>query len=362
MSSSDLPLRHQSPLIFSGNNYLGLANNQEIVEKVADELRQYGNSFSASRKTTGTHEIHLQLEHLLSAFKQSEQSMVFATGYLGNSLLVRALRKENTIVLADAQSHPSIIDSIPKDEVEVKLYAHRDPGHLEELLKKYPSKDLLIMTDGVFALTGEIAPVDELHELAIKYGAALIVDDAHATGILGENGRGTPEHLKLHGSKHIYQSETMSKTLGSYGGFIASEAKLIEKIQAESSFYAASTALPPAIVLASLYALQHLMQHPKLRVQLLENARKIREGVSSLGFETTPDPTPIIPLFFKEVKQAEQLSQYLKEAGFVVPAIKYPIQLEKSIVRITTNALHADDEIEQLLFTLKKWTNEHPAH
>ena len=332
------------------------------MKKVADELRLYGNSFSASRKTTGTHEIHLQLERLLSEFKQSEQSMVFATGYLGNSLLVRALRKENALVLADAQSHPSIIDSIPKDEVEVGFYTHRDTGHLEELLKKYPSKDLLIMTDGVFALTGEIAPLDELHELVIKYGAALIVDDAHATGILGENGRGTPEHFNLHGSQYIYQSETMSKALGSYGGFIASEAKLIERIQAESSFYVASTALPPAIVLASLFSLQLLMQQPELRVQLLENARKIREGVSSLGFETTPDLTPIIPLFFKEVKQAEQLSQYLKEAGFVVPAIKYPIQLEKSIVRITANALHTADEIEQLLFTLKKWTNEHPAH
>jgi len=353
----------QSNIIhFSGNNYLGLANRREIVEKVASELHLYGNSFSASRKTTGTHEIHLQLEALLSKFKQSEQSMVFATGYLGNSLLVRALRKENTMVLADSQSHPSIIDSIPKDQVDVDLYTHRDCNHLETLLKKHSSKDLVVMTDGVFALTGEIAPLDELQELAIKYGATLIVDDAHATGILGENGRGTPEHFNLHGSKHIYQSETMSKALGSYGGFIASDEKTIEKIQLESSFYVASTALPPAIVLASIYALQYLMQHPELRTQLLENAQKIKEGVSSLGFETTPDLTPIIPLFFKEVKQAELLSQYLEKEGFVVPAIKYPIQMEQSIVRITTNALHTSDEIEQLLFTLKKWTNEHPAH
>ncbi|MEQ8551859.1 MAG: pyridoxal phosphate-dependent aminotransferase family protein [Cyclobacteriaceae bacterium] len=353
-------MRQRSPLIFSGNNYLGLANNQEIVGKVASALREYGNSFSASRKTTGTHEIHIQLEKQLSEFKQSEQSMVFATGYLGNSLLVRALRKENTLVLADAQSHPSIIDSIPKDQVG--LYAHQDCDHLETLLKKYDSKDLIIMTDGVFALTGEIAPLDSLHELAIRYGATLVVDDAHATGVLGENGRGTPEHFRLHGSNYIYQSETMSKALGSYGGFIAADTLTIEKIRTESSFYVASTALPPAIVLASLFSLQYLTQHPELRVKLLYNARKIKDGVSSLGFATTRDHTPIIPLFFKEVKQAEQLSQYLEKMGFVVPAIKYPIQMEQSIVRITTNALHTSDEIEQLLFTLKKWTHEHPAH
>ncbi|MEQ9217114.1 MAG: pyridoxal phosphate-dependent aminotransferase family protein [Cyclobacteriaceae bacterium] len=353
---------HDKHIHFSGNNYLGLANNQEIVEKVSTALREYGNSFSASRRTTGTHDIHLQLEKLLSEFKQSEQSMVFATGYLGNSLLVQALRKENTLVLADAQSHPSIIDSIPSDLVSMDLYAHRDCDHLETLLKKHEPKDLIIMTDGVFALTGEIAPLDSLHELAIRYGATLIVDDAHATGVLGENGRGTPEHFRLHGSNHIYQSETMSKALGSYGGFIAADTSTIEKIRSDSSFYVASTALPPAIVLASLFSLQYLKKHPELRVQLLHNAKKIKDGVTALGFATTRDHTPIIPLFFKAVKQAEQLSQYLEKMGSVVPAIKYPIQMEQSIVRITTNALHTSDEIEQLLFTLKKWTNEHPAH
>lgn len=344
---------------FAGNNYLGLANHPALKNEAISSIKKYGIGFSASRGTTGTSELHLELEKLLSEFKNKSGSVVFASGYMGNRILLHTLRDQYSAVFIDESAHPSIPDGIPSDIPNVYFYDHFNTEHLVILLKKHNKQRPLIITDGVFALTGEIAPLDKIHPVAKKYSAILIVDDAHATGILGKNGRGTPEHFQLDGAENIYQSETMSKALGAYGGFISATKEIIKKIREKSSVYIGSTSLPPPIVSAGCSSIKILKQHPELRSRLFENASYIRKEIKKMNFLTTPDNTPIIPVFFNSQENAIRLSEYLKENNIIVPYIKYPVKMDKFLVRLTVSAIHTKDQIENLLELLKKWRDKH---
>lgn len=343
---------------FAGNNYLGLANHPEMVKEAIHSLEKYGINFSASRQTTGTSDLHLELEKQLAEFKNQQDAVVFATGYLGNKLLLDSLKDQFTAVFADSMAHPSIIDAIPNDISDTFRYDHCNPADLEILLKKHSQHRPLIITDGVFALTSEIAPLDQIYALAEKYNALVVVDDAHATGVLGKNGRGTPEHFALDGAKNLYQSETMSKALGGYGGFLASGKEVIDKIRCQSVFYGASTALPPPIVAAGCASLKIMKEHPELRDRLMDNAALVRQGVGELDFDTAVGITPIIPLFFKTRQKAKGLSDFLKENRIIAPAVDYPVTVNRFIVRITVSALHTKDQIEELLSVLMKWKDK----
>lgn len=345
-------------LYFAGNDYLGLANHPSLTREAQRAVKRYGVSVSASRITTGTTDIHIKLEEDLAGFKRKRQAIIFASGYLGNKLLLDALSERYTAIFADSMSHPSISEGIPKGKIKVHIYDHCDTGHLESLLaKKSKGESKLIITDGIFALTGEIAPLDQLYELALAHKAVIIVDDAHATGVLGSTGCGTPEHFNLQDEKNIYQSETMSKALGSYGGFIAAEDELIDKIRSSSSFYGASTALPPAIVAASRESVKMIIHHPARRTKMKKNANHLRSGVIELGFETTETEAPIIPLFFNNLEKASSLSAYLGENGIIAPNVKYPVKTNSYIVRATVSANHTTAQIDQFLNTLKNWRN-----
>lgn len=340
---------------FAGNNYLGLANHPEIVNKAIFALKKYGTNFAASRQTTGTSDIHLNLERKLTEFKDSEDAIVFATGYLGNSLLLQVLKQKYSAVFADSMAHPSILDGIPKEITKIEFYEHCNADHLESLLRKSRQHRPLIITDGIFALTGEIAPLDKIYLLAEKYNALLIVDDAHATGILGNNGRGTPEHFNLNNAPNLYQSETMSKALGAFGGFITSNKNVIQDIRSKSKFYGASTALPPPIVAAGYASIYHLQSHPELRHQLNGNIRLVKNGIRELDFTVAEELTPIIPLSFNSLKMAQNLSNYLEENNIIAPCIDYPVKMNKFFVRVTVSASHTKEQIRNLLQVLKKW-------
>jgi 7-keto-8-aminopelargonate synthetase-like enzyme len=340
---------------FAGNNYLGLANHPQVKEASIRSIEQYGINFSASRQTTGTSVIHLELEKQLAAFKKKQDSVVFASGFLGNKILLQALRKEYSAVFADISSHPSILDGIPADIARTFFYDHGMTSHLETLLKKNKRFRPLIITDGLFALTGEIAPLGRIFPLAEKYHAILVVDDAHATGILGETGRGTPEYFHLDEAEELYQTETMSKALGSYGGFITGSKELITSIRERSAVYQASTALPPPVVSAGCASLKILQEQPGLRIKLLDIAKEIRAGVSGLGFNTTPDITPIIPVMFRSQEMAMKLSLFLEENNIIVPCIQYPLKTKLSMIRITACVNHTKEQTGVLLDLLKKW-------
>ena len=339
---------------FAGNNYLGLANDPRIILNSKQAIEKYGASVSASRQTTGTSEIHLELEKLLAEFKNQEDAMVFASGYMGNRLLLEALRNQYSVIFADSMAHASILDGIPRMFANVQFYEHCNPNHLEKLLNENKTLRPLVVTDGIFALTGEIAPVDQLYSLVEKHNGFLVVDDAHATGVLGDNGRGTPEYFGLGGAPNIFQSETMSKALGSYGGFLAGTNEFIQQLRS-SAFYGASTALPPPIVAASISALKLMKQNPLLRKKLANNSELLRKGILDLGFDTSGENTPIIPVYFEKQEDAQNLSAYLEDNFIIAPSVNYPVKMEKFIVRITVSAIHTKDQIENLLYVMGNW-------
>lgn len=340
---------------FAGNNYLGLANNPVVKAASILSIKMYGVNFSASRQTTGTADIHLELEKQLSIFKEKENAVVFASGYLGNSILLELLKTRYSAVFIDQFAHPSINGSIPREITNVQYYDHCDAKHLENLLTHYKGFKPLIITDGVFALTGEIAPLDKIYPLVEKHNAILVVDDAHSTGILGENGKGTPEHFKLADTENIYQTETMSKALGSYGGFISGSKEFTDFIREKSTIYQASTALPPPIVAAGIASLKIIHENPELRIRLLKRAGELRKRITGLGFQTTKDNTPIIPIMLTALASAKDLSFFLENNGIIVPFMNYPVKQSKFIVRITVSVSHTVEQTELLLEMLKKW-------
>jgi 7-keto-8-aminopelargonate synthetase-like enzyme len=343
---------------FAGNNYLGLANHPDVKAASIKAVRKYGVNLSASRHTTGTSEIHLELEKQLSVFKEKEDSIVFASGYQGNGILLEILKTRYSAIFIDQYAHPSITGSIPKEISITEYYSHCDPNNLEQLLIKHKGCRPLIITDGIFALTGEIAPLDKIYSLAKAHNAILIVDDAHSTGILGKTGKGTPEHFNLHKTENIYQSETMSKALGGYGGFISGSREFINSIREKSSTYQASTALPPPIVGAGLASLKIITNDPGLRIRLLDMAGELRKEILRMGFLTTSDGTPIIPIMLSTLARAKDLSLFMENNGIIVPFINYPIKQEKFIVRITVSVNHTTGQAGKLLEILKKWKDK----
>jgi len=347
---------------FAGNDYLGLANHSDIVKAAGNALQKYGANFSASRQTTGTSDIHLELEQLLAEFKSQEDAMVFASGYMGNKLLLENLKDRYSAIFADSMAHPSILDGIPRGFSNFSFYNHCDPDHLEKLLKETKHQRPLIITDGIFALTGEISPIGQIYSLAEKYNAILIIDDAHATGVLGTNGRGTPEHFNLGDAPNIYQSETMSKALGAYGGFLSGKKEFIQKLRNNSAFYGASTALPPAVVAAACSSVKLIKNNPNLREKLMENSKLLRNGIQETGFSTSGENTPIIPVYFREKQSAQHLSAWLEDHFIIAPSVNYPVKMDKFIVRITASAIHTADQIENLLTVLKKWRDKYGTH
>lgn len=356
---NDVLIRNRRYSFFAGNNYLGLAGHPAIKKDAILAIEKYGISFSASRQTSGTSELHLELEKLLAEFKNKPDAVTFASGYLGNRILLHALSDSYTAIFIDESSHASIMDGIPRGLVRVIPYHHCDPWHLELLLEKNDELKPLIITDGIFALTGRIAPLDKIHALSLRYNAIVVVDDAHATGILGENGRGTPEHFHLEDAGNIYQTESLSKALGCFGGFIAADREIIDYIRTRSNVYQASTSLPPHLAAAGCSSLKIVMNQPEFRARVIENAGMIRNGIISMGFKTTMDKSPIIPLIFDFQNDAEDLSSFLSKNQIIVPFIHYPGSGDKFLLRITASALHTPDQINELLNVIDKWRKNH---
>jgi 7-keto-8-aminopelargonate synthetase-like enzyme len=344
---------------FGGNNYLGLANHPDVREAAISCIQKYGVNFSASRRTTGTADIHLELERQLSVFKGKEDAVIFASGYQGNSILLEVLKNRYSAVFMDQFAHPSIGGSIPHGHSDIQRYFHCDAVNLETLLDNHRGARPLIITDGIFALTGEIAPLDKLYHVAKKYNAILVVDDAHATGILGKNGRGTPEHFGLDGAENIYQSETMSKALGGYGGFISCSTRSAEQIRETSSIYQASTSLPPPLVAAGIASLKIIHDNPGMHIQLRQRAGELRNNISGMGFQTSDSDTPIIPIMLSTPARAKELSLFLEEHRIIAPFINYPANHDKHMIRIAVSFSHTTEQLGLLLEILTKWKDKH---
>ncbi|HCC69039.1 MAG TPA: 8-amino-7-oxononanoate synthase [Nitrospiraceae bacterium] len=347
-------------LNFSSNDYLGLTSHPEIIEAAINALKKYGFGSGASRLLSGSYIPHRELEERIARFKGTEAALIFNTGYSANTGVIPAIVKSGDTVLSDELNHASIIDGARLSKAEIKIYKHRDVNHLEELLKKFAGKKLVI-TDTVFSMDGDIAPLKDIVSLCKKYDALLIIDDAHATGVLGKTGRGAFEHFGIEAStgsaSGIIQMGTLSKAFGCFGAFVAGSKDLIKLLTNKTRSFIYSTALPPALASAAIKAIDIVdSESHGLRDKLWKNRERFYQGLRKIGYNTLDSETPIIPLVTGDIESTMRLSNYLYNNKIFVPAIRPPTVPEgKCRIRFSVTAAHTDGDIDMVLKSLRRF-------
>ncbi|MEH7453740.1 8-amino-7-oxononanoate synthase [Gottfriedia acidiceleris] len=345
---SNMLIGGQRQIVFSSNNYLGLSNNPSLVHAIETNLHDFGVGSSGSRLTTGNTDWHQRLEEKLASFKQTEKALLFSSGYLANVGVLSSIPEKGDIILSDQLNHASIIDGCRLSNATTIVYNHIDMSDLEEKLKGISScQRRFIITDGVFSMDGTIAPLDQIIPLAKKYHAFVIVDDAHATGVLGENGRGTSEYFGIHPDVVI---GTLSKAIGTEGGFVAGSPVLIDFLINHARTFIFQTALPPAVCAASYAALEIIEESYSKRQLLFSNVKKIKARLIEMGYIVKGDLTPIIPVIIGDAKDALIFAEKLLENGIFAPAIRPPtVPIGESRIRLTVTSEHSSEEINYLL-------------
>ena len=340
-------------LMMASNNYLGLTFDSRVIEGALKGTQQYGTGSGGSRLVSGTFPLFTDLENELAKFKNTEKSLVFNTGYMANVGTISAIADKNTIIFSDALNHASIIDGCRLSRGSVKAYSHCDVDELKYLLKQVDrNARKLIVTDGVFSMDGDIAPLDKLYELSRDYNALLMVDDAHATGTIG-NGHGTAAYFNLEKEIDI-QLGTLSKSLGSVGGYVAANSTIIDYLVNTSRSFIFSTALSPADIGAALAALQVLETDRSVLGRLQENVNYMADQLTSLGINATNE-TPIFPILIGRNDDTLAVSDYLYESGIIGTAIRPPtVPIGESRIRLTVTAAHNKEQIDYVCHTLHK--------
>lgn len=342
-------------LCLCSNDYLGLANHPAVKNAVIQAVQTWGVGAGASRLVSGTSSPHVQLEAALAQFKNTQAALVAPTGYMANRVAIHALAGAGDLVLCDKLNHASIIDAALSCDARVRTYPHRDVQRLEELLRKHRAehKRCLIVTDTLFSMDGDLAPLRELADLKARYDALLLIDEAHATGVLGEGGKGAAEMLGV--EHHIDATVgTLSKALGGLGGFVAGPQALIDTIRNTGRAFMFTTALPPALCTGAMESLRIVRDEPERRNAVLALAAELRRRLAGMGLNTGGSVSQIIPIIIGQASQAVKVSRDLLEAGFLVPAIRPPtVPKGTSRLRVSLSAEHAPADIEAFLSALK---------
>ena len=348
-------LEGREVILLSSNNYLGLATHPTVVEAAITATRRYGTGSGAARLVCGTLMPHEALETALARFKGTEAALTFAAGYLANIGVIPALIGKDGLILADRLCHASLIDGCRLSGATFRVYHHRDMNHLEQLLARRTSgKPTLIVTDGIFSMDGDIAPMKDIAQLAERYGATIYVDDAHGTGILGPTGRGTLEHCGVE-SRVPYHMGTLSKAIGSAGGYLAGSAAFIAYLVNTCRAFTYTTAPPPATAAAATAAIQVIEQEPDRRARLWQNRERLAQGLTRLGFRLAASESPILPIIVGDPDRAMNLAQALIDQGVYAPAIRPPtVPPATSRIRLTITADHTDEQIDQALAGLER--------
>jgi 8-amino-7-oxononanoate synthase len=343
-------------LMMSSNDYLGLCSHPRMKKLAGDALQQWGTGSGASRLISGNVSLFSDLEEKLARFKETEDALVFSSGYMANAGLLTALTGKEDIIYSDKLNHASIIDGCRLSRARVETYPHRDTDALESLLQKGVAyRRRIIVTDGVFSMDGDIAPVPAQVELAEKYDAVLIVDDAHGTGVLGQKGKGTLEHFGLCGNKNVIIMGTMGKALGCFGAFVAGSTELKELLINRARSFIFTTALPPSVVASAQVALQIIEEEPERRQQLRENFSFFKKALNEMGFNTLESQTQIIPIMIGDPQTTVDMAGSLLDEGIFIQAIRPPTVPEgSSRLRITVMATHTMDDLKQALAILEK--------
>ncbi|MFQ5442009.1 MAG: 8-amino-7-oxononanoate synthase [Thermodesulfobacteriota bacterium] len=344
----------EEKILLCSNDYLGLANNPEVKKAFIEGVERYGAGAGASRLVSGTLTPHKKLEERIRDFKGTESALIFNSGYNANVGLITTLADRSTEIFSDRLNHASIVDACVLSRAKVKRYAHGDVDSLEGLLKKSTVKKKIIITEGVFSMDGDVAPLGEITGLLERYGAQLILDDAHGVGVLGEKGRGTLEHFSIKDHPLIIQMGTFGKAFGAFGAFVAGSRELIELLISKARTFIYTTALPPAICEATIKAIGIVDKNPALVKGLNEKARYMREGLKEAGIDILQSTTQIIPLLVGEADRAMEISKILFEKGLFVQGIRPPTVPENtSRLRLTATAAHTKDDLDFALSTVK---------
>jgi len=337
----------------SSNNYLGLTTHPKLREAAIQAVRTLGAGSGSVRTIAGTMKLHMELERRIAAFKKTEASVVFQSGFAANAGTVSALLGKEDLILSDELNHASIIDGARLSRAQIRVFPHRDVAALERLLEETRDvKRRLVITDGVFSMEGDIAPLPQIAALARAHGAIMMIDDAHSSGVLGKAGRGTVDHFGIHGQVDI-QVGTLSKAIGVLGGYVCGSKSLIEYLYHRARPFLFSTSHPPAVAAACLAAFDVLEQEPERIERLWTNTKRFQAGLARLGFNTGSSETPITPILVGEADLAMRFSDRLFERGVFAQGIGYPtVAKGKARLRTIVTATHSDEDLDRALSVL----------
>jgi 8-amino-7-oxononanoate synthase len=344
-------------LLFASNDYLGLAAHPRMIRETARALERYGTGMGASRLVAGNHKLHERVEKEVAALKKTAGALLFSSGYLTHVGVVPALVGPGDLIFSDSLNHASLVDACRLSRAEIVVYPHRQAGFISEHLQQVPpgpETRILIVTDGLFSMDGDLAPLPDLLVLAEKYGALILVDDAHATGVLGPRGEGSTAHWGIE-SDYLLTMGTFSKALGALGGFVAGPEITMDYLrnQARTLFY--STALPPAVCASVICALELLQKDSRLIERLRRNLAYFRAGLQNQGLPVPPEGVPIFPIIAGSEERALGLARALWDRGIYIPAIRPPtVPPNQCRLRISLIATHTEEQLDILLATLKR--------
>ena len=339
----------------SSNNYLGLTTHPKLRARAVEAIEKFGVGSGAVRTIAGTMSIHLELEEKIARFKHVEASVVFQSGFTANAGTVQAILGREDIIISDQLNHASLIDGCRLSRAEIKIFPHKDIEACENILKEIAGRKCrkLLVTDGVFSMDDDIAPLPQLVELAEKYGCIMMIDDAHASGVLGRNGRGTVDHYNLHGRVDV-QVGTLSKAIGALGGYVCSTRDAIEFLYHRARPFLFSTSHPPSVAATCLAAFEVLEEEPQLIDQIWANTRFFKEGLKKLGFNTGVSETPITPVIVGDAALAHEFSRQLFAAGVFAQSLGFPTVPEgKARIRTIVTATHTREKLNQALDILE---------
>jgi len=332
----------------SSNNYLGFANHPRLRKAAIEAIDKWGFGTGAVRQICGTMPIHIKFEEQLAEYKKTEAALVFVAGIAANRGTIQAIMGKEDVIISDQLNHGSIIDGVRLVKCERKIYPHCDMEGLEQALKESTNfKRRLVVTDGVFSMDGDIAPLEQIAELAEKYDAITMVDDAHGDGVLGKDGRGIIDHFNLHGKIDIDMG-TLSKAFGCLGGYIAGAKELRDYLTQRARSFIFTTSHPPATVAACMEAIKMVQDEPQHLRNLWDNTKYFKEKIMALGFDTGRSQTPITPIIVGESKNALDLSKETFNEGLFVKPIVYPlVAKDKSRVRTIVTAIHTKQDLDE---------------
>jgi 8-amino-7-oxononanoate synthase len=341
-------------IMLGSNNYLGLTSHPKVKEAAIEAVKMYGTGCAGTRFLNGTLEIHVKLEEKLASFFRKDAALTFSTGYQTNLGIISSLAGKHDVVVIDKLDHASIIDACRLSYAEVKKFKHSDMGSLESVLKECGNRGILVIVDGVYSMEGDIAPLPDIVKLCKKYGARLMVDDAHGIGVLGKTGRGTVEHFGLEKEVDIIMG-TYSKSMASIGGFVVASEDVIHYMKHTSRPLIFSASPPPASVAAVIAALDIIDQEPERRERLWHNTNKMMKAFTQMGYDTGVAETPIIPLVMGGMERTFVMCKTLGDGGvFANPVIPPATTPGRCLIRTSYMATHTDEMLDRALDVIEK--------